>query len=170
MPLDSHPLSDLWESSPSSTKGVGFINILLMALLASLSPGWPAEMSSALLFSLIHSVWERGGEGWVIERERDLDSMRARDRENEGDLFKGRDPVARAPNWLPIDRLTWVESGDGLELPCRTALCCAVNPSPMASPLIIIKTSCKLHLNFPYHCSATYPLRRLFPLAHLRQP
>lgn len=65
MSLDSHPLSDLWEGAPSSTKeeeegerggGVGCINILIMALLASLSPGRPAEMSSALLFSLINSV------------------------------------------------------------------------------------------------------------------
>lgn len=74
MPLDSNPLSDLWESSPSSTKGVGCINILLMALLASLSPVRSAEMSSTLL----STQCERGGEG---QGKRYIDSMRAREKE-----------------------------------------------------------------------------------------
>lgn len=39
-----------------------------------------------------------------MEGERDLDSVRARDREKKGELFKGRDPVARVPHRLLIDR------------------------------------------------------------------
>lgn len=59
-------------------RGVGCINILLIALLASLSPGRPAEMSSGLLFSLINSVWERGWAG-MSDRER------KRSRQHEGE-------------------------------------------------------------------------------------
>lgn len=50
--------------------------------------------------SLINSVCERGGEGREMEGERDLDSMRARDREHKAELFKGFDPVARVPHRL----------------------------------------------------------------------
>lgn len=64
--------------------------------------------------------------------------MRATDRENEGELFKGRDPVARAPHRLLIDRLIWVESEDGLELPHCTAPMASplITPSPSITPLI----------------------------------
>lgn len=38
-----------------------------------------------------------------MEQKSDLDSMRARDRENKDGLFKGRDPVACVPHRLLID-------------------------------------------------------------------
>lgn len=38
-----------------------------------------------------------------MEGERDVDSMRAK--EKEGELFQGRNPVARKPHRLLIDRL-----------------------------------------------------------------
>ena len=44
-----------------------------------------------------------------MEGERDLDSMRVRDRENKGELFQGRDPVAHAPHRLLINWLICLE-------------------------------------------------------------
>lgn len=60
MPLDSHPLGDLWESSPRSTKGVRVYKYIVNGILASLSPGKPAEMSSALSHFLLSTQRERG--------------------------------------------------------------------------------------------------------------
>lgn len=66
----------------------------------------PREACRNELAYFLLSTWcERGvgrDERW---REKDLDSMRARDTENKGKLFTGLDPVARAPHWPFIDWL-----------------------------------------------------------------
>lgn len=118
---DYHPVSDLWGSTPSS--GVGeCINILLMALLASLSPGRPAEMSSACLFSLINSVWKRSGERWEAELERSRIQTPWVWEKERITVSCSKDVIQLPLHWPLIERHISVKSEGGRDLSYCTKL------------------------------------------------
>lgn len=103
----------------------------------------PREACRNELYSLIFSyqLSVRGGEElWKIEGERDLDSMRVRERQKIGESFKGHNSVDNVTHQLFIDWLVLRKASVAVVF--LTALHCT------SKPIITINPSCKCkHVN-----------------------
>lgn len=82
---------------------------------------WEQRAGGCLNASHMSSYHHNVSNRWKTVEEKAPDSIGARDRDNEVDLFNWITSATGAPQWLLIDWLSWAQSEDGLEPPHCTA-------------------------------------------------